>query len=107
MFLDEARLAAPLHHQNIVQVHDIGQEDGEYFFAMEYVHGEDVRATARAARARQGERIPLEHVVTIVGGGGGRRCTTRTSSAAPTASRSASSIATSRRRTSSSATTAA
>ena len=43
MFLDEARLAASLHHHNIVQVHDIGQEKGEYFFAMEYVHGEDLR----------------------------------------------------------------
>src|SRR5258706_16343926 len=43
MFLDEARLAASLHHGNVVQVHDIGQADGEYFFAMEYVHGEDVR----------------------------------------------------------------
>ena len=30
MFLDEARLAATLHHHNIVQVHDIGQEGGEH-----------------------------------------------------------------------------
>src|SRR5678815_828913 len=43
MFLDEARLAASLHHHNIVPVHDIGQEDGEYFFSMETVHGEDLR----------------------------------------------------------------
>ncbi len=32
MFLDEARLAASLHHNNILQVHDIGEESGEYFF---------------------------------------------------------------------------
>src|SRR6185369_3588432 len=43
MFLDEARLAASLHHHNVVQVNDIGEENGEYFFAMEYVHGEDAR----------------------------------------------------------------
>jgi serine/threonine protein kinase len=43
MFLDEARTAAALHHNNIVQVHDIGKENGEYFFAMEYVHGQDLR----------------------------------------------------------------
>jgi serine/threonine protein kinase len=49
MFLDEARLVAGLHHRNIVQVHDIGEEEGKYFFAMEYVHGEDVRALLRAA----------------------------------------------------------
>src|SRR5687767_7763611 len=51
MFLDEARVAATLHHQNIVHVHDIGEADGEYFLAMEYVHGEDARKVlARAAK---------------------------------------------------------
>src|SRR5262245_53281210 len=43
MFLDEARVAATLHHQNILQVFDVGSADGEYFIAMEYVHGEDAR----------------------------------------------------------------
>ena len=65
MFLDEARLAAVLHHQNVVQVHDIGQEHGEYFFAMEYVHGEDLRALLRRVSGRK-EQVPLEHVITIV-----------------------------------------
>ena len=65
MFLDEARLAATLHHANIVQVNDIGQEDGEYFFAMEYVLGEDVRKLLGRA-AQTGSRVPLEHVMTIV-----------------------------------------
>jgi len=39
MFLDEARLSATLNHHNIVQVIDIGEEQGEYFFTMEYIHG--------------------------------------------------------------------
>ena len=43
MFLDEARVAASLHHANIVQVHDIGEANGEFFFSMEYIHGEDLR----------------------------------------------------------------
>ncbi len=43
MFLDEARIAASLDHPNIAQVTDIDQEDGEYFFAMEYVHGKNLR----------------------------------------------------------------
>ncbi len=67
MFLDEARLAASLHHANVVQVNDIGQEDGEYFFAMEYVHGEDVRKILRRA-SEQETAIPLEHVLAIVMG---------------------------------------
>ena len=67
MFLDEARLAAALHHQNVVQVHDIGSEDGEYFFAMEYVHGEDLRQLLIKVSARH-ERVPLEHVISIISG---------------------------------------
>ena len=51
---------------NIVQVHDIGEEDGEYFFAMEYVHGEDAARAARARRASAASTMPLEHVVTII-----------------------------------------
>jgi serine/threonine protein kinase len=65
MFLDEARLAASLHHHNIVQVNDIGEEDDKYFFAMEYVHGEDTRTLLIKANNKQ-ELIPLEHVLTIV-----------------------------------------
>jgi serine/threonine protein kinase len=65
MFLDEARLVAGLHHRNVVQVHDIGEEEGKYFFAMEYVHGEDVRALLRAAKDKK-QQIPIEHVLAIV-----------------------------------------
>ena len=65
MFLDEARLAAQLHHNNIVQVHDIGKEKGEYFFAMEYVHGEDLRKLLMKVNKKK-EKVPFEHLVTIV-----------------------------------------
>jgi len=65
MFLDEARLAASLHHHNIVQVHDIGQDNDEYFYAMEYVHGEDLRALL-AKLAKKKQQVPLDHVVTIM-----------------------------------------
>ena len=67
MFLDEARLAAALHHQNVVQVHDIGEDQGEYFFAMEYVHGEDLRKLLMHAN-RADQTVPLEHLVTIITG---------------------------------------
>ncbi len=42
MFLDEARLTARLNHPNIVQVHELGEDDGEFFVAMEYVEGCDL-----------------------------------------------------------------
>ena len=64
MFLDEARIAATLHHSNIVQVYDIGSIDGDYFFSMEFLHGEDVRHIMRAAQARE-RAIPIEHAISI------------------------------------------
>jgi serine/threonine-protein kinase len=67
MFLDEARLAATLHHSNIVQVYDIGAVEGRYFFSMEFLHGEDVRQILKATRGC-GRELPLEHVLAIVVG---------------------------------------
>jgi len=65
MFLEEARLAAGLHHSNIVQVYDIGEDEEAPFFAMEYLQGEDVRTLLRATQLR-GERVPIEHALSIV-----------------------------------------
>src|SRR5436305_4274686 len=47
LFLDEARLAASLQHPHIVQVYEIGIVDGNYFLAMEFVHGEDASSVLR------------------------------------------------------------
>ncbi len=65
MFLQEAKLAAGLHHANIVQVYDVGQADGSYFFTMEYVHGVDVHALLPKPSLAIG-RMPLEHAIWIV-----------------------------------------
>src|SRR5262245_41626778 len=39
MFLDEARIALTLRHPNIVQTYDVGEANGSYFIAMEYLFG--------------------------------------------------------------------
>jgi tRNA A-37 threonylcarbamoyl transferase component Bud32 len=60
MFLNEARIAARLTHPNIVQIFDLGQTDNdEYFIAMEYVRGRDLRAIQKAAD-KQEHPIPHE-----------------------------------------------
>jgi serine/threonine protein kinase len=53
MFLDEARIAAQLHHPNVVATHELGESDGQYFIAMEYLPGEDVLSILRRCRKQQ------------------------------------------------------
>lgn len=48
MFNREARVAALLNHQNIVQVYDYGHEGDDYFIAMEHVDGSDLRTALSA-----------------------------------------------------------
>ena len=67
MFLNEARLAATLHHPNIAQVYDIGQEQGDYFFSMEYVHGEDLGHLVAAA-SENGVPVSLDAALTLCAG---------------------------------------
>ncbi len=67
MFLDEARLAARLRHPNIADVYEVGEDDGAPFFAMEFLHGQDIRAIRFAAHARK-EALPLSISLAIVYG---------------------------------------
>ena len=67
MFLNEARLAATLHHPNVAQVYDIGVEDGDYFFAMEYVHGEDLERVASQS-IEQGVPMSMDASLTLIAG---------------------------------------
>jgi serine/threonine-protein kinase len=68
MFLDEARIAALLQHPNIVQVFDISNaQEGECFFAMEYVHGEDLRRVLAEVHRRR-DKLPIALVTGLVAG---------------------------------------
>lgn len=42
-FLREARAAACLNHPNIVQAYAVGESDGRFYFAMEYLEGENLK----------------------------------------------------------------
>ena len=49
MFIDEAKLAAQLGHPNIVHIYDLGKIGRDYYIAMEYVEGKDLRSILNAA----------------------------------------------------------
>ncbi len=64
-FLDEGRIVVNLTHGNIVPVFDMDEVDGEYFIAMDYVPGRDVREVLKRLRER-GEVMPPEIAAYIV-----------------------------------------
>ncbi len=58
MFVREARIAASLSHQNLVQVFDFGKRGKSYFLAMEYVSGWTMAQAVAQMRLRTAP-IPL------------------------------------------------
>ncbi|HVT61062.1 MAG TPA: TonB family protein [Thermoanaerobaculia bacterium] len=58
MFIDEAKLAAQLSHPNIIHIYDLGKIGRDFFIAMEYVEGKDLRSLLNAAR-QHGVPLPL------------------------------------------------
>jgi serine/threonine protein kinase len=64
MLIDEARLSAMLKHPNIARVYEFCRTAQEYFIAMEYVDGKDLRALLEKARQAQ-EWLPEEHIAYI------------------------------------------
>ncbi len=52
-FVDEAKIVVKLQHGSIAQVLDMGVVDEEYFIAMEFVDGKDLRKVSAAVRQRQ------------------------------------------------------
>ncbi len=52
-FLDEARLAARVHHPNVVAIQDLGKIGNDYVIAMEYVEGVDLERLMMGTRAAQ------------------------------------------------------
>jgi serine/threonine protein kinase len=56
-FIDEAQIAIKLSHGNIATVYEVGMVEGEYFLALEYVEGRDLRRTLSRCH-ELGEKIP-------------------------------------------------
>ena len=65
MLIDEAKLTALLKHDNIARVYEFSRFNNEYFIAMEYVDGKDMRAMLERARQNQ-EWLP-EDLIAYIG----------------------------------------
>jgi serine/threonine protein kinase len=58
-FVDEAQVAIKLQHVNIAQVFEVGRVGDEYFLALEYVEGRDLRRTLSVLGHRR-QRLPVD-----------------------------------------------
>jgi serine/threonine protein kinase len=55
-FLSEARQAGKFNHPNVIHVHEVGEDNGLYFFSMEYVDGGSVQDQVSRGRKLESER---------------------------------------------------
>ncbi len=65
MFLDEARLAARIHHPNVVPIQEVGESDQGYYLVMDYVEGDTLaRVLAKATKGQT--RVPYAVTIRIL-----------------------------------------
>ena len=64
MFLDEASLASQIRHPNVVEISDLGEQDGVLYLAMEWIDGVPLNQLMKTAKAAGG--VPLPIAVRIV-----------------------------------------
>src|SRR5262249_28120236 len=67
MFLDEARLVAPIRHANVVQVHELDRDGEELFMTMEYLAGESVSGISRRLWSRKMSMDPCAAALIAAG----------------------------------------
>ncbi len=65
MFVAEAKLAANIHHQNIVQVFELEETEGRLFMVLEYVEGTDLRQILQTANKHK-VRLPVWFTVKVM-----------------------------------------
>ncbi len=58
-FWREARAAASVNHPNVCQIHEIGEDAGTLFIAMELLDGESLADRLRAGPLRLSEAVPI------------------------------------------------
>ncbi|HWO18649.1 MAG TPA: serine/threonine-protein kinase [Kofleriaceae bacterium] len=64
-FLDEAKLAARIHHPNVVGIQDLGKIGNDYVIVMDFVEGVDLERLLSSAREAQ-RPVPLDVALGIL-----------------------------------------
>jgi eukaryotic-like serine/threonine-protein kinase len=64
MFLDEAQLASQIRHPNVVEISDLGEQEGVLYLAMEWIDGVPLNQLMKTSKASGG--LPLPIAVRIV-----------------------------------------
>ena len=64
MFLDEASLASQIRHPNVVEISDLGEQEGVLYLAMEWIDGVPLNQLMKTAKPLGG--VPLPIAVRIV-----------------------------------------
>ena len=66
-FESEARIAATLHHPNVVEIYDFDQADDQLYLVMEYVDGVDLQTILKETRGL-GLNIPVGFAIHVMQG---------------------------------------
>ncbi len=59
MFLDEASLASQIRHPHVVEILDLGEQDGVLYLVMEWIDGVPLNQVIRAAKKVGGVPLPV------------------------------------------------
>ncbi|MES1179327.1 MAG: serine/threonine-protein kinase [Myxococcales bacterium] len=64
MFLEEGQIVRAIDHPNVVKVHEVSEDRGILYMAMEWVEGDSLRTVIKEAKRRRA--IPAEMAVKII-----------------------------------------
>ena len=64
MFLEEGQIVRAIDHPNVVKVHEVSEDRGILYMAMEWVEGDSLRTLIKEAKRRRA--IPAEMAVKII-----------------------------------------
>ncbi|MET0791330.1 MAG: serine/threonine-protein kinase [Polyangiaceae bacterium] len=64
MFLEEGQIVRAIDHPNVVKVHEVSEDSGILYMAMDWVEGDSLRTVIKEAKRRRA--IPAEMAVRII-----------------------------------------